>query len=159
MSSGEHFSGGIRHSLPLITCSGWVHSGVRGVVQSLSYSPDDLKLCIPLSDYANRETMHNPHKRHKWNTTGLFIAAPARMLPVGGLLQKCHACLPIYSQMIWWWKPRSLEVGQQICPTPSEQKRTTERLSGFRRWFRMTKIMQISEKTNIYHYITIWYYE
>lgn len=42
----------------------------------------------------------------------------------------CHACLPIYSQMTWWWKPRSLEVGQQICPAPSEQERKTSRLTG-----------------------------
>lgn len=25
--------------------------------------------------------------------------------------------------MTWWWRPRSLEVGQQICPVPSEQHR------------------------------------
>lgn len=40
-----------RFYLPLMTCSGCAHSGVRGVVQSLSYSPDDLKLCIPLRDW------------------------------------------------------------------------------------------------------------
>lgn len=25
--------------------------------------------------------------------------------------------------MTWWWRPRSLEVGQQICPVPSEQNK------------------------------------